>query len=118
MIIYIVTASSGQYDDYQSRNIKGFLSEPLAQTWIDTQPKIDLIALQELDDLTSEYLKDIYDLDLEGWGDSEWELFDNNRYNLRKKAMNEIQLKYPNADLSVNTDFHGYSIETLEVEED
>lgn len=118
MIIYIVTASSGQYDDYHTWNIKGFLSEALAQTWIDNQPKIDPVALQDLEDVTSEYLKDIYDLDTEGWGDKEWEAFDDHRYELEKKALNEVQFKYPNADLTVSIDFHGYSIETLQVEED
>lgn len=117
MNIYIVTASSGQYDDHHSWNVKGFLSESLAQTWIDTQPRIDHLALQELEDLTSEYLNDLYDLDTEGWGDKEWEVFDDRRYELEKKALNELQLKYPNADLTVNIDFHGYSIETVQMEE-
>jgi hypothetical protein len=117
MIIYIVTASSGQYDDYRSWNIKGFLSEDLAQKWIDTQPKISHLALQELEDLRSEYLNELYDLDTEGWGDSGWEVFDDRRYELEKKALNEIQIKYPDADLAVDIDFHGYSIESLQMEE-
>lgn len=37
MIIYIVTASEGFYDEYHQWNVRGFISEILAQQWIDAQ---------------------------------------------------------------------------------
>jgi len=117
MKIWIVTGSSGSYDYFYKYNIKGFTSEEVAKAFIEAQPKIDYAALQELDELKWRYIDLIDTSDCANWTENQWDLNDRLRTDAEEKAIKEIQAKYPDADLTADADFNGYSIEELEVEE-
>lgn len=41
MEIWVVSGSSGSYDDYYAYNVKAFTSQQAAQDWVDMQPEVD-----------------------------------------------------------------------------
>lgn len=117
MNIWIVQGSSGQYDDYWAWAHKAFYSYEAAQAWIDKQPVVDYEALQDLDNLVSEY-RDSLPIDgIET--DEQWEAFYAEEEKMVKRATEEIQAKYPNADLTQDYDFNGYRVieQPIELEE-
>jgi len=117
MKIWIVTGSSGSYDDFCKYNIKGFTSEDDAKTFVEAQPKIDYAALQEFDELKWQYIDLIDTIDYNNWTQDQWDLNDKLREDAEDKAAKEIKAKYPDADLTADMEFNGYVIEELEMEE-
>lgn len=117
MIIHIVTASSGQYDDYYKWNVKAFPTRALAQEFIDSLPVIDHTAIGELQQLQYEYSLTLVDDDTNysEWTEGIWEKAQEAIDELYNKAIAEVQAKYPDADLTVDEDFYGYAIEELEM---
>lgn len=117
--IWVVKASSGQYDDYCSWNVKAFYTKESAENYVSSQPLINHGALYELDQL-------IYDQTVEfteGLNykvpktDEEWDIHESKLSDLETEAREKIQMKYPDADLYIDPDFNGYSIESLELED-
>lgn len=121
MNIYIVTGSRGEYDEYQTFNVKAFFTEQSAQEWINKQPSINYDALNELSSLKDENWESANLLhthgEMDNWSDAKWEKFYEFRAELDNKSVKIIQEKYPDADLTADIDFHGYSIECIEMEE-
>ncbi len=121
MKIYIVKASRGEYDDYQTFNVKAFFTEESAQEWINKQPSIHYEALNELSNLRDEKRESANSLysneEIDAWSDAKWEEFYEFRAELDNKSVEIIQEKYPDADLTADIDFHGYTIEYLDMEE-
>lgn len=121
MNIYIVTGSRGEYDDYQTFNVKAFFTEQAAQEWINKQPGINYDALNELSSLKDENWKSANSLysneEMDDWSDAKWEEFHEFQAELDNKSLEIIQEKYPDADLTEDNDFHGYAIEYLDMEE-
>lgn len=117
MNIWIVQGSSGQYDDYWSWAHKAFYSYEAAQAWIDKQAEVDYKALEELEVLSSEYRASLSTEGIET--DEQWEAFYLEEEKMVQKATEEIQAKYPNADLTQNYDFNGYRVieQPIELEE-
>ena len=112
--IWIVKASSGQYDDYWSWSVMAFSTEQAAQEYIDAQPEVNYEASGELQKLQSEYCAVFYEQqDVKNFTDEQWEVYYEQEEILNQKALAETQFKYPNADLSLNDDFNGYSIECV-----
>jgi len=118
MIIHIVTASQGEYDDYHKWNVKAFSTQEAAQNFIDSFPKINYDALEELRRLRYDFANTLVleMFDYTNWTDEMWEENDRQADELDKKAILEIQAKYPDADLTINEDFYGYKIEEVELE--
>lgn len=117
MNIWIVQGSSGQYDDYWTWAHKAFYSYEAAKAWIDKQSEVDYKALEELAVLASEYTAS---LSTEGiQTDEQWEAFYVEEGKMVQKATEEIQTKYPNADLTQSYDFNGYRVieQPIELEE-
>ena len=108
MNIWIVQGSSGQYDDYWTWAHKAFCSYEAAQAWIDKQPEVDYKALEELEELACEYRGSLSTEGIET--DEQWEAFYLEEEKMVQKATEEIQAKYPNADLTQNYDFNGYHV--------
>lgn len=109
MNIWIVQGSSGQYDDYRTWPHKAFYSYEAAQAWIDKQSEVDYRALEELEELTSEYRASLSTEGIET--DEQWEAFYLEEEKMVQKATEEIQAKYPNADLTQSYyDFNGYRV--------
>lgn len=121
MNIYIVTGSRGEYDDYQTFNVKAFFTEQAAQEWINKQPSIHYDALNELSSLKDENWESANSLysneEMDDWSDSKWEEFYEFRAQLDNNSVEIIQEKYPDADLTADIDFHGYAIECIDMEE-
>lgn len=117
MNIWIVQGSAGQYDDHWSWPHKAFYSKEAAQAWIDSQPEVDYKVLKELEELQHDYR---YSLSLEGVETEEqWEAFYAEEEKMVQRATEEIQAKYPNADLTQSYDFNGYRVieQPIELEE-
>lgn len=109
MNIWIVRGSSGQYDDYWTWAHKAFYSYEAAQAWIDKQPVVDYKAIEELEILASEYRATLSTEGIET--DEQWEAFyAEEEEKMVKRATEEIQAKYPNADLTQSYDFNGYRV--------
>ena len=117
MNIWIVQGSSGQYDDYWTWAHKAFYSYEAAQAWIDNQSEVDYKALEELDQLASEYRGSLSADGIET--EEQWEAFYVEEEKMVQKATEEIQAKYPNADLTQSYDFNGYRVikQPIELEE-
>jgi hypothetical protein len=110
MNIWIVQASSGQYDDYCTWNIKAFSSQKAAQAWVDAQEPINHTALQELRSLIDEY-EDLIEIPVGGFDtDEDWDKYDAAQTAAFEKAIAYVQIKYPDADLTISEDFHGYRV--------
>jgi len=114
MKIWIVKGAQGLYDDYHTYDVKGFMSEEAAKAWISTQPEVNMKALGELQQITDEYYSKIVPPSNDAT-DEEWEKFQTLVEKSEIKALKEIQAIYPNDDLSIDIDFHGYHIKELEV---
>lgn len=113
--IYIVKGSSGQYDDYWQWNVIAFSTEQAAQDYIDRQPKVNYEASAELEQLQSEYRSNFYENNsTENFTDEQWETHYEYEESLDMQALKEVQTKYPDADLTLSDDFHGYSIQSVE----
>lgn len=117
MDIWIVTASSGRYDDYRSWNVMAFSTEDLAKEFVSKQPEINLEAVWELEKLKYEYKKNEKLWDDPAATIDEWEAYENECEILEEKAVQEMKIKYPGVDLTCDQDFHGYSIEQLRFKE-
>lgn len=113
--VWIVKASSGQYDDRWEWDVIAFSTEQAAQDYIDAQPKVNYEASAELEQLQSEYRSNFYENNsTENFTDEQWDVYYENEETLDMQALKEIQAKYPDADLTLSDDFHGYSIESVE----
>jgi hypothetical protein len=104
--IWIVKASSGQYDDYWSWNVIAFSTEQAAQDYIAAQPQVDYEASRELQELQTKYCAVFYEQqDTDNFTDEQWDQYYDEEEKLNQKALAEVQARYPNADLSLNDDF-------------
>lgn len=109
MNIWIVQASSGQYDDCSTWNVKAFTSKEKADKWIeDNKIVVNYGALSLLSELQYKYFEQvsetIYNATLT---DEEIDrLYDM----AREKAYKEAQEQYPEADLTIDEDFNGYFV--------
>ncbi len=115
MNIWIVQASSGQYDDYCTWNVKAFTSKEKADKWIeDNEPVVNYSALSLLSELQYKYFEQVGDtVDNATLTDEEIDqLYDM----AREKAYKETQEKYPEADLTIDEDFNGYFVSEQGVE--
>lgn len=117
MNIYIVKASCGQYDDYREWNIAAFLSESAAKDFIEEQGEVNYSALSNLDELKWDYIELLDKEGYDSWTDEQWQSYNKLRINAAERALKEVQAKYPFANLTVDVDFNGYSIEELEVKQ-
>lgn len=117
MNIWIVQGSSGQYDDYWTWAHKAFYSHKAAQAWIDRQADLDYQALEELEILAAEYRASLPMETPES--EEQWIAFCAEEEKVVQKATEEIQAKYPSADLTQSYDFNGYRIieQPIELEE-
>lgn len=117
MNIWIVQGSRGQYDEYCSWAHKAFYSKEAAQAWVERQPEINYAALEALYALQANYTNELSTEGIET--DQEWEAFYLEEERLVRKATEEIQAEYPNADLMMSYDFNGYYVveQPIELEE-
>lgn len=108
---WIVKASSGQYDDHWEWDVIAFSTEQAAQDYVAAIPKVNYDALRELQELQTKYSSAFYETnDVENFTDEEWEEYYDQEEALNKKAVAEVQTKYPEADLTVDWEFNGYSV--------
>lgn len=106
--IWIVQGSSGQYDEYWTWTHRAFESKEAAQSWIEKQSEVDYQGLEELEVLASEYCASLPTDGIET--EEQWELFYKEEEKMVQKAKEEIQAKYPDADLTLGYDFNGYRV--------
>lgn len=118
MNIWIVQASFGEYDNFWATNIKAFTSQEAAQAWVDAQSPVDYKALDELEELSYQYTSTLNYSQCEH--SKEWDLYDkqyDKQYDaLQQQAKDEIQSKYPEADLDVDRNFNGYRVNEQPIE--
>jgi hypothetical protein len=117
MNIWVVTASSGQYDEWREWNVKAFSTEEAANGFIGNIGEINYQALNELEELRAVYEGYIDCADSMEWTDEQWNKYYIECDAMDMKALCEVQAKYPLADLSIDKDFCGYDIEVIELEE-
>lgn len=115
-IIYIVTASSGQWDDYIKWNVKAFYTQEAAQEYVDSNTKGQILyaANEEVRDLMQDFYEQQEDFP-EKPSEKYWQYYYDrvNAEEVRVKAL--VQEKYPDADLDTDEDFNGYNIAELEL---
>lgn len=113
MEIWIVSVSSGSYDDYCAYNVKAFTSQQAAQNWIDRQleskQKVNKEILSELSDLQMTYTQHL--VYAEKSADKYYEEYDM----FENKALLEMKEKYPNYDFNADEDFNGYYVDNLPI---
>lgn len=113
--IWIVKASSEQYDDWWSWNVISFSTEQAAQDYIAAQPEVNYDASKELQELQTKYCSVFYETsNTDDFTDKQWEEWYEKEEQLNQKAFAEIQIKYPHANLSLDYDFNGYTIDSIE----
>ena len=109
--IWIVKASSGQYDDRWEWDVIAFSTENAAKDYVASVPEIDYNALSDLRELQTKYCGAFYETqDVENFTDEQWEKYYDQEEALNKKAVAEVQSKYPKADLTIDEEFNGYSV--------
>jgi hypothetical protein len=109
--IWIVKASAGQYDDYWQWDVVAFSTELSAQDYVAAIPETNYEALQELQELQTKYCSIFYEQqDVENFTDVQWGQYYEQEEALNNKALTEVQAKYPDADLTVDENFNGYSV--------
>lgn len=110
--IWIVKASAGQYDDYQSWDVVAFLTKQAAQDYVDEAlAKIDYDAAEELRELQAKYCSVFYETqDVDSFTDEQWNQYYDQEEAWNNKALVEVQAKYPNIDLTFDENFNGYYV--------
>lgn len=109
--VWIVKASSGQYDDWWQYDVVAFSTEQAAQDYVAAIPKVDYEALRELQEIQTKYCSAFYETkDVENFTDEQWEEYYDQEEALNKKAVAEVQSKYPGVDLTIDENFNGYSV--------
>lgn len=109
--IWIVKASSDQYDDHWEWDVISFSTEKAAKDYVSAIPEIDYKALNELRELQSKYSFEFYETqDVENFEEEHWDAYYDQEEALNKKAFAEVQAKYPEADLTIDWEFNGYSV--------
>jgi len=116
MNIWIVQASSGQYDDYSTWNVKAFLSKEKADKWIEDNPVVvNYGALVLLHELQYKYYEQV-DEALKDKPTLTGKEIDKLYEMANEKAYKEAQEKYPEADLTIDEDFNGYFVSEHSIE--
>lgn len=109
--IWIVKASSGQYEDRWEWDVMAFSTEDAAQEYLSSTPKINFQAIGELQRTKHERLEVFYqEHSTDNFTDEQWAEYDDKIEALGNKAKSEVQLKYPDADLTVDEEFNGYFV--------
>lgn len=117
MNIWIVQASSGQYDDYNTWNVKAFTSKEKADKWVEknrAKVEVDVLAQNYLRKLEYKYFDEVYHATKNATLTDEE--IDNLYEMSQDKAYKETQEKYPEADLTIDEDFNGYFVSEQSVE--
>lgn len=110
--VWIVKASSGQYDDWWQYDVVAFSTEQAAQDYVAAIPKVDYEALRELQELKNEYSSILHEQEVtENYTDTQWDEYYEKEEILYNKAIIEVQDRYPSADLSVDESFNGYQVQ-------